>query len=135
LDWNHNEERTLEAEKEVFAKLASWGTSGKGHTLNDIEQTLKNFNAIHEHEDDGYYSQSDPSKSTKIQLLQAKLQSWGATDPSLAEINLLKANEENFMGYDKSKGEENRNKYLCDKDGKPLDQKLYGGTILSECKK
>jgi len=50
--WNTNEARTLQAEKEVFAKMSPWADPSKGRSFADIEQTLKAFNAIHESEGD-----------------------------------------------------------------------------------
>ncbi|MFC5475459.1 DUF6765 family protein [Paraherbaspirillum soli] len=137
FNWNHNEERTLEAEKEVFNKLTGLGDPSKAQKWSDIEQKLKDYNAIPEHEGHGF-EPKNPSTSTKIQMLQSILQSWDTTRPDLKDINLSDPNKPNFMGYLASKGEENRMQYLCDKDGKPLSQTLYAGTILPtelECKK
>ncbi|MFZ6688627.1 DUF6765 family protein [Undibacterium sp. SXout11W] len=132
LNWNHNEERTLEAEKEVFEKLKSFGDSSKTKNIVDIEQTLKDFNAIPENEGDGF-DPKNPSTSKKIALLQSILQGWSDLNPRLKDINLSKPDSPNFIGYDENKGAENRNRNLCNKDGSTLNQKMYEGTILPTC--
>ncbi|WP_211452381.1 hypothetical protein [Collimonas antrihumi] len=129
LDWNHNEDRTLEMEKEVFNKLLTMTGSTDAKKFSDIEDTLKNFNKTPENEGDGY-DRDKPTDSKKIQLLQGKLKelkidgvNW--TDQSMPLEGV----------YAVSDGADNRTKFLCDKDGNALNQKLYPGTILPKCEK
>jgi RHS repeat-associated protein len=123
MNWNHNEERTLQMEKEVLAKLAAFrAQEGTAHSFSDIEALLKKFNAIAENEGDGY-DPEHPKTSEKIKLLQGQLTAWG-----IEGVDWLSDNSETI--YDSGKGKDNRNRFLCDQDGKPLDQVKYAGTIL-----
>jgi RHS repeat-associated protein len=134
FNWNHNEQRTLEAEKEVLTRLEKLGDPKKSHSGPDMEKILKEFNAIKENEGDNKYDPLDPSRSEKIKLLEKTIQAWSKDDPSLANINLTNNTKPDFKGYSVVDGGKNRNKYLCDTKGKALDQKEYAGTILPSCK-
>ncbi|MYN08012.1 DUF6765 family protein [Pseudoduganella aquatica] len=124
MNWNHNEERTLQMEKEVLAKLAAWKSpETKAHSFSEIESLLKQFNATEEHEGSGY-DPENPRLSSKIKLLAAKLTEWG-----IEGLNWTSSADDEGV-YSKELGEKNRAKFLCGSDGKPLDQIKYAGTIL-----
>ncbi len=129
FNWNHNEDRTLQMEREVFDKLVQWRAPGGAvRTFADIEDVLKSFNATPEHEGQGY-DPKDPSGSEKIKFLQAELNQWGVKEVDWISPTGVKG------GYDEIKAKANRDKFLCDDNGMKLDQKVYAGTILpSGCK-
>ena len=125
--WDHNEDRTFAMESEVYTKLAGLGGTGTVHSFDSIKTVLQQFNAIDEHEGHGY-EPGDEQDSEKIKLLQATLNSWGVTG-----VNWTDTTQQITGRYSKSDGAANRNKYLCDKDGNPLSQISYSGTILPAC--
>lgn len=134
-NWDNNESRTYSMELLVFLEMKKYATGDDVITQGKISeqafyQFLKEFNDIEESEGDGYVKGkqdlSDPSKSTlpsgaKITKLQDKLDEWfdGAID----------IRNFNNAAYNESLAANNRASFLC-KDGKPLDQKVYEGTIL-----
>ncbi len=125
--WYVRAARTLQMEQEVFAKLTNWGNAANAHSFAEIEQTLKDFNAIKEHEGwGGGYDRDNPKDSQKIKLLNNKLKEWGIP------ADLLDTTMQG-QAYKKAAGEKNRNANLCDKDKKALDQTKYPGTILPTC--
>lgn len=129
-NWNVNEDRTYQMELEVFAKMFQWSngedviSSGK-ITADEFTKLLKEFNAIKEHEKNGY-DKENPGSSEKIQLLQKHIDKWfGEGAISLTNLDAY--------GYTAEAGAKNRMNSLCN-NGKPLDQKVYVGTILpSSC--
>ena len=127
--WNTNEARTLQAEREIYAKLLGLSSgAGTVRPLGEFESVLSAFNAINEHEGSGGgYDKIDPVNSRKIKLLQAQLTAWGVTG-----VNWT--NEGTPAGrYSESDGAANRNKFLCDANGNALVQTQYAGTILPAC--
>jgi RHS repeat-associated protein len=121
--WSTNEARTLEAEKEVFAKMSAWADPSKAKKIEDIEKTLKDFNKIQESEGDGETTEErQRGYPTKIGLLQSALKKLGYTG-----IDITQAGQKSFNTQTAA---QNRTTYLHDKNGKALDQKLYRGTIL-----
>lgn len=93
-------------------------------TQADFEQLLKEFNAIEENEDNKKYIKGDEKvapSGAKISKLQDKLDEWfdGAIDIT----------DSNNEAYNEKIAANNRASFLCE-NGKPLDQKLYEGTIL-----
>jgi hypothetical protein len=64
--WNVREDRTLAAEKGIYAQLKSY-SGGKSVSTDVLESTLKSFNAIREH------GENSPQKK---QLLQDQLNQW-----------------------------------------------------------
>lgn len=124
--WDNNEARTLQMEREVYDKLSLLGTGPK-RPFSEIESVLRAFNGTKEHEGRGY-EPGHEQDSEKIKLLQATLNSWGVTG-----INWTDPTKPYEGRYSTGDGEANRNKFLCDTNGNPLDQKLYEGTILPKC--
>lgn len=121
--WGTNEDRTLEAEKEVFAKFAAWGDPSKAKNFAAIEGILKSFNATAEHEKDGTTTEErQRGYPQKIQILQTALDNLGYTS-----INITQSGAQSFKTQNAA---DKRNEYLHDKNGRPLDQTKYGGTIL-----
>jgi len=87
------------------------------------EETLRTFNAIHESEASGNTTEEHQlGYPRKIELLQTTLVNLHYTS-----INITQNGYQSFNSRD---AENHRANYLHDKDGKPLDQKLYRGTIL-----
>ena len=122
-NWNTNEDRTLQAEKEVLAKLAAWGDSSKALSFDKIEDILKAFNAIHETEAGGETTEErQKGYATKIDLLQSALNAMGYKG-----IDITRAGAQSF---DETDASNNRNTYLRDNKNNPLNQELYQGTIL-----
>ncbi|QNA99625.1 DUF6765 family protein [Massilia sp. Se16.2.3] len=132
FNWDSNEARTLQMEREMYVRMKNIGGTGAAKTLfdADFESFLKEFNDIHEHEGafGNGYNKLNPAESDKIQLLQSKLNEWGVT-----EVNWTNPGAPYKGVYSKTDGLANRNKYLCDANGHALDQKLYQGTILPTC--
>jgi len=129
FNWDSNEARTLQMEKEMYARLVNLGGTGTVRPFDDsLEALLKKFNDLPEHEGKGY-NKLNPSASEKIQLLQTELVKWGVT-----EVNWTNTGAPLNGVYTKEAGLDNRNTYLCGADGHALDQKLYQGTILPTCK-
>jgi len=121
--WNTNEARTLQAEKEAFAKMSAWADPSKARSFADIEQTLKAFNAIHESEGDGKTTEERQlGYPKKIQALQNALKRLGYTGIDITQSGRQSFNTEKATG--------NRASYLRDRDKKNLDQLTYSGTIL-----
>jgi RHS repeat-associated protein len=139
-NWDNNETRTLEMEKEVFAKMAEFADPKKNVVLNGtVSETafyavLKAFNSINEN--NGNTSEFGDDKgnpltgsgkaiaeSLKLQMLQNALKNMGF------DINLIYPNAPNFMGYIKQLGKTNRIDNLC-VNGMHLKQTDYSGTIL-----
>jgi hypothetical protein len=112
-------------EKEVFEKLSALPHSGTAQTWANVEEKVKQFNAITEHEGDNRGFRS------KLTFLTTTLHSWQymARDPdgSLRDIDLLTRAEDQ---YDEAEGKTNREKNLCDQSGNRLRQEDYPGTIL-----
>jgi RHS repeat-associated protein len=127
LNWNHNEERTLQMEREVYAKLVPLGNPSTAKRFADFELILEDFNRIQEHEGNGYDPDS-PSSSRKIQLLQQTLSVWGI------DVKWAGPTQSTEYIYSTEDGAHNRNQYLCDRQGNALDQKQYAGTILPSCR-
>jgi RHS repeat-associated protein len=129
FNWNNNASRTLEMESEVFYKLkTTFGDSAKAMSWDEVKAVVDQFNNIEEREKDGN------NFKHKFDLLNKTLAAWGYQavndDKSTRAIDLFGQDQ-----YDKGKGEENRNKNLCDKDNTRLKQWDYAGTILpgTEC--
>lgn len=121
--WDNNEKRTLQAEREVFAKLTEWGDPSKAVNFADIEKTLKDFNGIRQSEGSGETTEERQLGYTKkIQLLQTALD--GLSDKN---IDITKSSE---YGFQTRQADDNRKNYLRDENGKYLDQKSYSGTII-----
>jgi RHS repeat-associated protein len=125
--WLVRSARTLEMEKEVFEKLSALPHSGTARSWAEVQETVKLFNAIQEHEGDG------SGFRTKLTFLTTTLQNWHymARDPdgSLRDIDLMTQDEDR---YDETVGKTNREKNLCDRSGNRLRQEDYPGTILPE---
>jgi len=126
VNWNNNESRTLAMELDVFGQMSQFASgqdviSAGKITQEAFEIFLGEFNAIDEHEGDGY-KKDDPGSSEKVDLLQDKVDEWFGE-------NVINLSGKEQFAYTKKAGAENRNKYLCS-NGKPLDQKTYVGTIL-----
>jgi RHS repeat-associated protein len=134
--WNHNEERTLQMEQEVYAKLTAWGDPSKAIPFDEFKTKLEEFNATHEHEGAGGngYDEIDPSGSNKIKLLQQILNQWVSTGRIESGVNWTGDGTQTYT-FDVAEGKRNRNKFLCDADGYALDQRKYEGTILPECRR
>jgi RHS repeat-associated protein len=126
FNWNHNEERTLQMEREVYAKLLTLGQSNNAKRFGDFQLILEDFNHIPEHEHSGYEPES-PASSRKILLLQQTLEQWGI------QVNWAGPAASRTYIYDKNQGAANRNRYLCDTNHHKLDQRQYAGTILPTC--
>lgn len=103
------------------------GAPSKAKKFSDVEMILEEFNVIEEHEGNKYDPDS-PSSSRKIQLLQQTLEVWGIN------VGWAGANRNEGYLYSISDDRDNRNKYLCDKQGNALDQKKYAGTLLPTCR-
>jgi hypothetical protein len=127
LNWNHNEERTLQMEREVYAKLLPLGNPNTAKRFADFELILEDFNRIQEHEGNGYEPDS-PSNSRKIRLLQQTLNVWGV------DVKWAGPTQSPEYIYSTEDGAHNRNQYLCDQQGNALDQRQYAGTILPRCR-
>jgi hypothetical protein len=68
-----------------------------------------------------------PPSGDKIERLQEKLNDWFGD-------NIINLKDLNNAAYNETLAADNRASFLC-KDGEPLDQKLYEGTILpTSCK-
>ncbi|MFZ6864508.1 DUF6765 family protein, partial [Undibacterium sp. Ji67W] len=136
-NWNNNAARTLEMEKEVFAKLQKFGDSSKARSWEEVSVIANEFNHIEEREED----KKDFEK--KFKKLNDALAAWDYQavnkDQSKRAIDLSISDPKNLGKdrYDRTEAEANRNKNLCDKDGKRLKQDDYPGTILptTECPK
>jgi len=128
FNWNHNEERTLQMEREVYAKLLAFGNGSNARRFADFEMILEEFNDIPEHEGKGFIPTA-PSTSRKLLLLQQTLEQWGIV------VNWAGPNATTQYTYNDALGERNRNTHLCDANGNALDQKKYQGTILPSCGK
>ncbi len=126
FNWNHNEERTLQMEREVYAKLRALGDPSKAKRFADFEMILAEFNDIPEHEGEGFIPAA-PSTSRKLLLLQQTLAVWGI------QVNWAGPGATTQYTYNEVLGERNRNTHLCDANGNALDQKKYQGTILPSC--
>jgi len=136
-NWNNNAARTLEMEKEVFAKLQKFGDSSKARSWEEVSVIANEFNHIEEREEDG------KNFKDKFKKLNDALAAWQYLavneDKSTRAIDLSISDKKNLGKdrYDRTEAEANRNKNLCDKDGKRLKQDDYPGTILptTECQK
>ena len=119
VNYNTREARTLEMEKEVFAKMEAFkAPTSKAVSLSQLEPILKQFNAIKE---------SGTDFGDKIKKLNDALKQFGITQPNGQAIDLT--NPESGA-YKLNQAEKNRNQFLCDKNGKRLNQTDYQGTIL-----
>lgn len=125
FNWNTNEARTLEAEREVFAKMEAWADPNNAKKVSDIEQILRNFNSIHESEGNGESTEErQRGYSNKINLLQSALKDLGYADIDIIQGGLY--------SFNTGVASDNRKANLHDKNGGKLDQKLYQGTILPQ---
>jgi RHS repeat-associated protein len=131
FNWNNNEARTLQMEQEVFAKMFQFATgkdviSAGKVTATEFQQLLMEFNATEENEESGYVKGDVNNKiapsGAKIKLLQKTLDKWFGT----GVIDITKFDN---AAYNETEAANNRNNFLC-VNGKPLDQKVYKGTIL-----
>ncbi len=132
-NWDNNESRTHSMELLVFMEMKKYATGDDVITQGkiseqDFYQFLKEFNAIEEHEGDGYVKGDEkvaPS-GAKIDVLQKKLNEW--FDGAIDITDLSSA------AYNKKQATSNRATFLCE-HGKPIDQKVFEGTILpTNCK-
>lgn len=134
-NWDNNASRTYSMELLVFMEMKKYATGAdviaQGKiSEQDFYQFLAEFNAIEEHEGDGYVKGDvklgeEPS-GAKINRLQEKLNEWFDGTVDITKFN--------NAAYDINEAATNRASFLC-KDGKPIDQKLYEGTILpTKCK-
>jgi RHS repeat-associated protein len=132
VNWNNNEARTLQMEKEVFAKMKQFATGQDVISAEKISEKafyefLAEFNDLEEDEDNKKYVKGDVKSGeapsgAKVNKLQEKLNEWfGAGVINLKDFN--------NAAYNETKAANNRNSFLC-VNGKPLDQKVYEGTIL-----
>jgi len=123
-NWTTNEARTLEAEKEVFAKMSAWKSpTAIAKTFDQIEDTLKAFNRIPQSEASGATTEErQKGYSEKILMLQLALIKIGYEN-----IDITQSGAQSFKTGDAAN---NRADFLRNKDKKLLDQKLYQGTIL-----
>ncbi|MFZ6692359.1 DUF6765 family protein [Undibacterium sp. SXout20W] len=136
-NWNNNAARTLEMESEVFEKLKAYGDPGKAQDWKDVQKVAEAFNAIQEREKD------KTDFKDKFDKLNQALADWNYKavneDQTTRAIDLSISDPKNLGKdrYDRTEAEANRNKNLCDKDGKRLKQDDYPGTILptTECPK
>jgi RHS repeat-associated protein len=120
VHYQTREARTLQMEKEVFAKLEAFkAPGGKAVSLSQLEPILRQFNAIKEDHGTGF--------GKKFNKLNDALKQFGITQPNGQAINLAK---KEAGAYDVSQARKNRNEFMCDKDGKRLNQADYQGTIL-----
>jgi hypothetical protein len=129
FNWNNNEARTLQMEQEVFAKMFQFATgkdviSAGKVTASELQQLLMEFNAIEENEENGYEKgdRKEAPSGEKIKLLQKTLDKWFGT-------GVINITDFNNAAYNEKIAADNRNNFLC-VNGKPLDQKVYEGTIL-----
>ena len=103
--------------------MAAWGDSSKALSFDNIEDILKAFNTIHEIEAGGETTEErQKGYSDKITFLDFSLKAMGYKGIDITKRNVY--------GFDETRAADNRNNYLHNKDGEPLDQKLYQGTIL-----
>ena len=127
FNWNTNEARTLQMERELYVKLQTLRQPGSiARPFSELEGVLRAFNGIHEHEGSGY-EPGEEEHSEKIRLLQGTLNSWGVTG-----VNWTGAGAPTNR-YSQADGAANRNKFLCTANGSALDQTQYQGTILPIC--
>jgi hypothetical protein len=123
--WLVRSARTLEMEKEVFEKLSALPHSGTAQTWANVEEKVKQFNAIEENEGDGRHFRS------KLALLTSTLNGWQYmaqdSDGNQRPIDL---NARGRDQYNQHIAEANRDKNLCDQSGNRLRQEDYPGTIL-----
>ena len=125
--WDTNEARTLQMEREVYAKLVALAPPGSiSRPFSDLEDVLRAFNDTPEHEGHGYAPGAEQN-SKKIKLLQATLNSWSVTGVNWTGPGEFTAR------YSEEDGAANRNKFLCAANGNALDQRVYVGTILPIC--
>ncbi|MDP3608524.1 MAG: RHS repeat-associated core domain-containing protein [Methylophilus sp.] len=129
-NWDNNESRTYSMELLVFLEMKKYATGDDVITQGKISeqafyQLLKEFNAIEEHEDSGY--EKSPPLGKKIEKLQEELN-------KLFGEGIINIKDLNSAAYNETQAASNRASYLC-YSGKPLDQKVYEGTILpTTCK-
>lgn len=117
--WDLREMRTLEAEKEVYLKMAAFSKGGAKLTWDQLEGQLKAYNSIHEEGNDA---------AKKFALLDKVLKGV-ITRPDGKDIKFSDGGAEH---YNESSSEQvnNRNQFLCDAKGNRLKQEDYVGTIL-----
>jgi hypothetical protein len=133
-NWDNNESRTYSMELLVFMEMKKYATGDDVITQGkiseqDFYQLLKEFNDIEESEGDGYVKgdNSNPLRpvapsGAKITKIQDKLDKCFGT----GVIDITKFDN---AAYNKQLAASNCASFLCD-NGKPIDQKLYEGTIL-----
>ncbi|MCS0581071.1 DUF6531 domain-containing protein [Massilia pinisoli] len=123
--WLVRSDRTLEMEKEVFEKLSALPHSGTAQTWAKVEEKVRQFNAITEHEGDEHHFRR------KLALLTSTLSQWQYTahdaNGNTREIDLRAGGLDQ---YSASIGNTNRENNLCDQNGNRLRQEDYPGTIL-----
>ena len=133
-DYNTNQARTLQMEREVFNKFKNFGGDLSKNILTRetnkipqefLDEVLMRFNAIQENDDNTDHFA--PGNSVKINYLQAMLEIFGFKVNLTDNVTL--AGKASFMGYYQSEGAKRRNLNLCP-NGKPLKQTDYPGTIL-----
>jgi hypothetical protein len=135
VNWNNNEARTLQMEKEIFAKMKQFATGQDVISAEKISEKafyefLAEFNDLEEDEGNKKYVKGDNSNplrpkapsGAKIKLLQDTLNKWFGT-------GVIDITNFNNAAYNETEAANNRNNFLC-VNGKPLDQKVYEGTIL-----
>lgn len=115
--WNTNEARTLEMEKEVYAKItASASPKGSQASISAILKTLNDFNSYHADED------NKEKLKIKIAILNKSLATLGYEGIDMT-YSLVDASGEN--GYNKTLAMQNRAANLI-----KLRPENYIGTIL-----
>jgi hypothetical protein len=121
-DWSYNEDRSLEAEHEVFERLrADWGaTTNQSHTWEEIEPMLKGvgsvvgFNATKE---DSSNTSDFAGASKKVDMLNDQLKKWGYQFVGVnGDVGTLDLTVENRGQYKIQQGQDNRNNFLRYKD-------------------
>jgi RHS repeat-associated protein len=133
-DWNVNESRTLEMEKEVFAILQGYGDPGKAKDFSEILPTLVKFNAF-KADEEGSWSDEDgkvPSIYDKIAILNQALVDLGYTGYDLRWWNGAPGTKDTrpANSYSEDEAKQHRENYLLNADRTPLNQADFPGTIL-----
>lgn len=137
--WDTREARTLEMEKEVFAKIGSTFSSTPKIGMSSLEGILKEFNSIQENDmQTGNGDKTDIKNGNgkfyqKLTILNKALAAMKITRPDGKPIDFLVTAKSDGEGYDPDHPIEackNRDAYLRDKDGNYLDPAKFVGTIL-----
>ncbi|MEZ5652496.1 MAG: DUF6765 family protein [Burkholderiaceae bacterium] len=124
-DWNVNEDRTLQMERDLHALLSRFGDANQAVPFEMIEDVLRDFNATREWDREGInHAESFPGK---LSILEGELEALGyQVDSSTVRFLSGPNGEPATAQYNRQRAIDNRNSALCGGD-------LPTGVIAASC--